>query len=234
MSAEEETRIRRNWERVEARIAAACARAGRRRDEVLLVAVTKNRANSEVAALKKLGLTDFGENRVQDAREKIPEFPGIHWHLIGHLQTNKAKYLPGLISCVHSVDSLEVAAALNAAWEKHPEIPALKILIQVNVAEEKQKFGISADQLCEILPEIQKLSRLNISGLMAMAPFGDDPEEARPTFQKLRKLRDDTSINSKIILPELSMGMTGDFEVAIEEGATMVRIGTALFEEASS
>jgi pyridoxal phosphate enzyme (YggS family) len=230
MSDAAASRLAANLHAVEQRIAAACQRAGRRRDEVLLVAVTKTRPLPELHALRALGPADFAENRVQDARDRIPAFPpGINWHFIGHLQTNKAKYLPGLISVVHSVDRLEIAEALQRAWEKHPALPPLRVLLQFNIAEEEQKHGASEAAAADLVRAAVAFDRLHVEGLMAMAPYSDKPETSRPVFRKLRELREGLQQRCGVPLPALSMGMTGDFEVAIEEGSTMVRIGTALF-----
>lgn len=224
--------IAENLESVERRLRAACDRAGRARADVLLVAVTKQRPLPQVEALHRLGPADFGENRVQEARERIPVLPhGITWHFIGHLQSNKAKYLPGLIQVVHSVDSIELARALSKAWEKHPEIPPLRVLLQFNIAGEEQKHGARGDAALELLGGVLALPRLRVEGLMTMAPFSDDPESARPVFRALRELRDALQSRSGHALSALSMGMTGDFEVAVEEGATHVRIGSALFDD---
>lgn len=218
--------------RIETRIAAACVRAGRGRESVLLVAVTKTRPLEQVRELLALGPRDFAENRVQDARERIPMMPaGIDWHYIGPLQTNKAKYLPGLFSWVHSVDRIEAADALQRAWEKHPELPALRVLLQFNIAGEEQKHGAGEEEALVLLRHAISLPRLSVEGLMCMAPYDENPENARPVFRGLRLLRDRLQEATGHALPQLSMGMTGDFEVAIEEGSTMVRVGTALFED---
>ena len=216
---------------IESRIAAACARVGRARDEVLLVAVTKTRPLEEVRALHAMGPADFAENRPQDARDRIPQLPAdIRWHFIGHLQTNKAKYLAGLFQWVHSVDRIDAAVALQRAWEKRAELPPLDALLQFNISGEEQKHGAGRDEALEFLRAASKLDRLRVQGLMCMAPYGEAAELSRPVFRGLRLLRDELREKTGLPLPHLSMGMTGDFEVAIEEGATIVRIGTALFE----
>ncbi|MEO8376589.1 MAG: YggS family pyridoxal phosphate-dependent enzyme [Candidatus Sumerlaeota bacterium] len=222
--------IEENLAAVEQRIAAACERAGRLRDDVLLVAVTKTRPLADVIALHDLGLHDVAENRVQDVRDRIPTFPcDLFCHFIGHLQTNKAKYLPGLVTVVHSVDRAEIANALNMAWEKTPTLPPLRVLLQFNIAEETQKSGAAARDAIEFLRRVSDLPRLHVEGLMTMAPLSEEPETSRPVFRALRELRDSMQETSGIGLPVLSMGMSGDFEVAVEEGATMLRIGSALF-----
>jgi len=226
-----ETMIRANLARVEERIAAACARCGRPRSAVELLCVTKQRPDEALRALLAEGQRAFGENRVQEVRDRVPAFPpGIEWHFIGSLQTNKVKYLPGLIQVVHSADRIELVEALQKAWEKRPELPSLRILLQFNIAEEAQKHGAGRTEAEALLSAALECPRLVVDGLMAMAPFGDDPEAARPVFGALRGLRDHLSQRFGVPLPHLSMGMTGDYEVAIEEGSTMVRVGTALFE----
>lgn len=217
---------------IEHRLRAACVRAGRLREDVLLVAVVKQRPLEAVRELHALGERHFGENRVQEIRERVPElaFPDAHVHFIGHLQTNKAKYLPGLVQWVHSVDSLEVAEALNRAWEKHPCLPMLNVLVQVNIAGEEQKSGVEPAEAEALVRATAALPRLALRGLMTMAPYGEETEASRPVFRGLRTLRDRLATETGIALPDLSMGMTGDFEVAVEEGSTLVRVGTALFE----
>ena len=211
------------------RIEAACARARRDPSEVRLVAVSKFRPIEQTHELYNAGQRDFAENRVQEGREKIPRLPGdIAWHLIGQLQTNKAKYLPGLFTWVHSVDRPEVVDALEKAYAKANL--TVRVLIEVNVAGEKQKAGVAPDQLAELIRHAAARPHLDIRGLMTMAPFVDDPEEVRPVFRQLRDLAVRTEGETGVALPELSMGMTNDFEVAVEEGATMVRIGTALYQ----
>jgi pyridoxal phosphate enzyme (YggS family) len=219
-----------NLRRIESRVAAACARAGRDRAGVGLVAVTKQRPLEDLAALHALGLAQFGENRVQELRARVPALPSaVTWHLIGPLQTNKAKYLPGIVAWIHSVERVEVAEALQQVWEKHPGIPPLHVLVQVNIAGEEQKSGCKPHDCARLVCAVAAMPRLRLEGLMTMAPYAEDPELARPTFRGLRLLRDRVAAETGIALPHLSMGMTGDFEVAIEEGATMIRIGTALF-----
>jgi pyridoxal phosphate enzyme (YggS family) len=224
-------RMAANLASVKQRIAQACDRSERSTDSVKLLCVTKQRERQALEALQALGETRFGENRVQALRDRAIEFPtGVEWHLIGSLQTNKAKYLPGIASCVHSVDRIEAGEALHRAWEKYPQLPDLPILVQVNIAGEEQKHGVDPDKSQDLIRELSNYTRIRVVGLMTMAPFFDEPEPARPTFAGLRLLRDRLQDALGQPLPELSMGMTGDFEVAIEEGATIVRVGTALFE----
>ncbi len=225
----EETRER--LSHIDDRLEDACRRAGRPREDVLLLAVVKKRPLETVRQLYELGVTHLAENRVQEARERIPQLPdGIAWHFVGPLQKNKAKYLPGLVQWVHSVEKLDVAEALQKAFAKRPELPPLEVLVQFNIAGEEQKHGAARDEAAELVRAVSELDRLRVQGLMTMAPYSDDPEVSRPVFRKLRLLRDELQERIGLPLPHLSMGMTNDFEVAVEEGATIVRIGTALFE----
>lgn len=211
-----------NLARLRERIVEACERAGRTPDEVTLVAVTKGFPAAVVAEAYDAGLRDFGENRVQEAAPKIEALAASgrspRWHLVGHLQTNKVKPAVGLFAILHSVDSVRLAQAIS----RHAR-EVVPILLEVNVAQEASKFGFSPQELPSALDEIARLPNLNVRGLMTVAPLTDDPETVRPVFRRLRELRDAAG------LEELSMGMTDDFEVAIEEGATMVRVGRAIF-----
>lgn len=221
-----------NLAAVRARMAAACRRAGRDAGSLRLVAVSKYRPIEHTRALYDLGLRDFGENRVQEGREKIPALaPDIAWHLIGPLQTNKAKYLPGLFGWVHSVERIDVAEALEKAYAKVGAGGRVRVLVQVNIAGEEQKSGCESAEAEALVRAAAALPHLDVVGLMTMAPFLDDAEQARPVFRALRELAERLRAATGLALPELSMGMTGDFEVAIEEGATMVRVGTALYQE---
>jgi hypothetical protein len=212
-----------NLRAVRERIDAACARAGRSPDEVTLIAVSKGFSADEVATAYEAGQRDFGENRVQEAVAKIDALAarGIEprWHLIGHLQTNKAKLAAGRFAIVHSVDSLRLAQELS----KHAH--RLPVLLEVNVAREAGKFGFVPEEVAPALSSIALLAHLDVRGLMTVAPLTDDPEAVRPVFRGLRELRD------ALGLREVSMGMTNDHEVAIEEGATIVRVGRAIFGE---
>jgi hypothetical protein len=207
---------------VRGRIEAACRRVGRSPDEVTLVAVSKGVPTEAVAAAYAAGQRDFGENRVQEAAAKILALAaqGVRprWHLVGHLQTNKVKTALGLFAIIHSVDSVRLAEAISR--RASGPVP---ILIEVNVAHEASKFGFSPDDVEAALKSITVLPHLDVQGLMTVAPQVDDPEAVRPIFRQLRTLRD------RLGLRELSMGMTDDFEVAVEEGATMVRVGRAIF-----
>jgi len=219
------------------RIGESAMRAGRRPDEVRLVAVTKTVGIPMILEVIKAGVTTLGENRVQEARDKISDLksqvPGVRveWHLIGHLQRNKAKYAVRLFELIHTIDSVAIAEELNRQAEKAGKIQ--RVLVQVKLSEEETKHGISEGDLPRLIERIDELHNLRLEGLMTMPPFFEDPEDVRPYFRRLRKIRD--SINAlrgaRYELRELSMGMSHDFEVAIEEGATMVRIGTAIFGE---
>ncbi len=212
--------------RVRERIAAACRRAGRAPDEVTLVGVSKGVPAQRVAEAHAAGLQDVGENRVQEAAAKIEALAaqGVRprWHLVGHLQTNKAKTVTGLFAILHSVDSIRLAQALSRRARE-----PLPILLEVNVAQEASKFGFTPREVASALRSIVDLPNLDVRGLMTVAPQTEQPESVRPVFQRLRELRDELGLR------ELSMGMTNDFEVAIEEGATMVRVGRAIFGERS-
>jgi hypothetical protein len=215
--------IETNIQQVEERIARACQRVGRSPDEVTLVAVTKTFSPEAIRAAFAAGLSEFGENRVQEAKAKIEtlaDLKPVTWHMIGRLQGNKAKVASGLFDIIHSIDSVKLTEVLSRRAER--KIP---ILLEVNVSGEATKAGFSESELVAAVERISQLPNLEIKGLMTMAPYVEDPEEVRPVFRRLRQLRDSLG------LEHLSMGMTDDFEVAIEEGATMVRIGRAIFGE---
>ena len=221
-----------NISEVRQRIAAACERAGRAPDDVLLVAVVKTVAPEVVRALQTLGVTDVGENRVQEARRKHEALGGtlgLHWHMIGHLQTNKVRHALRLFEMFHSVDSLRLAEALDQRAEH--EGTTVPILLQCNTSGEESKFGVGPAKVRKLLDAVMPLDHVRVKGLMTMAPFVDDPETVRPHFAALRELAAKARAATGLPLPHLSMGMTQDFEVAIEEGATMVRIGSALFRD---
>lgn len=211
-------------------IAAAADRAGRDPGEVLILAVSKTIPLEVIREAAEAGQVHFGENRVQEARDKIPLLPsGLTWHLVGHLQSNKAKYCPDLFSWIHSIDSTALAREVARRYRERSAV--CRALIQVNVSGEDAKFGCSPDETPGILSVLLEEDATEPVGLMTMPPFTDDPEDARPHFRSLRVLRDRLVGEGypKENLRELSMGMTGDFEVAVEEGATIVRIGTAIF-----
>mgnify|MGYP000667709418 CR=1 FL=1 len=232
-------RIGANLAAVEECIAAACRRAGRARDEVTLVAVTKTRSPDEIVAAYRCGVRHFGENRVEEAAEKVPALretfdpDSAVWHMIGHIQSRKARDAAQLADVVHSVDSVRLATRLDRfAGEAGKRLP---ILLEANVSGEESKYGFPAwdkagcAALIEVAREIAALPNLDARGLMTMAPIVADAEEARPVFARLRRVRDDLRDATGDDWPELSMGMTDDYAVAVEEGATMVRIGRAIF-----
>ncbi len=211
-------------------IQAACARAGRRRDEVTLICVTKTMPVTDLQEAYDEGQRNFGENRVQEITEKYPLLPDdIRWHMIGHLQRNKVKYLMDRVVMIHSVDSASLARTISKEAVKAGR--TMDILLEVNAAGEESKFGLSYEEVLPLVREIAPLPGLHICGLMTVAPYTDDPETNREFFKKLRDLSVDIDRQSidNVSMHTLSMGMTGDFEVAIEEGATHIRVGTAIF-----
>lgn len=209
-------------------------RAGRSPEEVKLIAVTKTVTVHQIKEAIDAGLRTFGENRVQEAKAKIAELsagattPSVSWHLIGHLQKNKAKYAVRLFDLIHSVDSMELAEELDSQAERIGKVQ--EVLVEVKLSPEETKHGVAKTELPRLLNMLQTMTHLGLRGLMTIPPFFEHPEEARPYFRELRVLRDEAEAAGHH-LPELSMGMSNDFEVAIEEGATMVRIGTAIFGE---
>lgn len=223
-----------NIKNIYRKISSAAIRSGRSPFDVKLLTVTKTVSLEKIQEAVDLGLRLFGENRVQEAQKKI-EFCSaqckdskIEWHLIGHLQKNKAKTAVHLFDVIQTVDSIELAELINKYAEKQGKVQ--RILIQAKLSEEESKHGISKRHLGDLLKAVTALKNLGLEGLMTMPPFFDEPEKARPYFQELRAIRDKAE-DSGMKLPELSMGMTNDFEIAILEGATMVRIGTAIFGE---
>jgi pyridoxal phosphate enzyme (YggS family) len=217
---------------VRQRIEAAAARAGRNAADVRLVAVSKTHPPEMVREAVEAGLVVFGESRIQEAKAKIPELPGkLEWHFIGHLQTNKAREAVELFRMVQSVDSVRLARELDRCADVAGR--TLAVLLECNVSGESTKFGFKPDELLAAMPELNSLRRLEIQGLMTMAPFYEDAEQTKPVFRALRELRGRLQQAHGIPLPELSMGMTHDFEAAVAEGATLVRIGTAIFDYAA-
>ena len=218
--------IRENLEAIEQRICAACKKAGRSRDEVKLVAVSKRKPVEAVREAVEAGQLLFGENRIQEAQLKITQCPThLQWHLIGHLQSNKAKIAAsGLFRMIHSVDSKKLLQALDGFATQ-----SLPILIQVNVSGEGSKSGCAPEEAALLIDVANESARLEVHGLMTLPPFTPDPEKARRHFSDLRHLRDRLQEETGTPLPELSMGMSNDFEIAIEEGATLVRVGTGIF-----
>ena len=215
---------------VEKKVEEACKRAGRERSEVTLIAVSKTKPVEMLQEVYDTGVRDFGENKVQEMMDKYEVMPkDIHWHMLGHLQRNKVKYLMGKVALIHSVDSLRLAEQIDQEAEKLG-ITA-KILLEVNVAKEESKFGMMPEEVPEMVEQISLLPHLQIEGLMTIAPFVDDPEKNRPVFQKLYQLSVDIRKKNidNVNMSVLSMGMTGDYQVAVEEGATMIRVGTGIF-----
>ena len=211
-------------------MAAAAARSGRQASDVRLMAVTKTVDDRRIQEAIRAGVEIIGENYVQEAKRKIDLMGrGAEWHLIGHLQTNKVKYAAGLFDMIHSLDRLETAEALNKRCRQ--EERGIKVLVEVNVSGETTKRGISPDGVMALLQQMAGLEYISVQGLMTMAPWFDDPEGARPYFAALRRLRDTIreARIPRIDMKELSMGMSGDYAVAIEEGATLVRIGRSIF-----
>ena len=215
---------------VEKRIQAACDRAGRKREEVTLIAVSKTKPVETLQEAYDLGVRIFGENKVQELTAKYEALPkDIHWHMIGHLQTNKVKYIIDKAELIHSVDSLKLAETIEKEAAKHDLIA--DILVEVNVAEEESKFGMKMEEVIPFVEKVSAFPHVRVRGLMTIAPFVEDPEENRSIFADLHKLYIDIKKknhdNDTVSVP--SMGMTNDYEVAIEEGATMVRVGTGIF-----
>ncbi len=235
-----------NIQNIEQRIQAACDRSGRRRSEVTLIAVSKTKPNELLREAYQLGMRHFGENKVQELVQKYEDLQneftaGVHWHLIGHLQRNKVKYIIDKAELIHSVDSLRLAEQIEEEAAKRNLIS--DILIEVNIAGEDTKFGTSPTETPSLISQLQGLPHIRVRGLMTVAPYVENPEKNRKYFEKLRQLyvdiktkNIDNNHDGNISKPLeqfdiLSMGMTGDFEVAIEEGATMVRVGTGIFGE---
>ena len=217
-----------NLDSIQQRIRAACERAGRDPESVTLLAVTKGQPPEVVNEAGKLGLAFFGENKIQEAKAKIPLCSGkLRWHFIGHLQTNKCRDAGELFGLIQSVDSLHVAQEISKRAEQAGK--TMPILLEVNLAGEASKFGYRPDTLEAELNQINSLPRMEIHGLMTVPPWTSNAENVRPVFRQLRELKERAEQVLGAPLPHLSMGMSGDFEVAIEEGATIVRIGTALF-----
>ena len=215
---------------VEKRIQAACDRAGRKREEVTLIAVSKTKPVETLQEAYDLSVRIFGENKVQELTAKYEALPkDIHWHMIGHLQTNKVKYIIDKAELIHSVDSLKLAETIEKEAAKHDLIA--DILVEVNVAEEESKFGMKMEEVIPFVEKVSAFPHVRVRGLMTIAPFVEDPEENRSIFADLHKLYIDIKKKNhdNDTVSVLSMGMTNDYEVAIEEGATMVRVGTGIF-----
>jgi pyridoxal phosphate enzyme (YggS family) len=215
-------------EAVRAEMSAACERCGRNAEDVSLVAVSKKRPPESIDEAAGCGLCVFGENRVQEAKQKIPLCKdSIDWHMIGHLQTNKVRDAVALFEMIHSVDSLRLLEAINK--ESGEQGKVISVLLEVNVSGEGSKHGLAPDDVQSVIEAAAKLMHVDVLGLMTMPPFFDDLEDTRKFFRQLRELRDKLRETTGFPLDELSMGMSNDYPVAIEEGATMVRLGTILF-----
>lgn len=215
---------------VEQNIACACERSGRNRGEVTLIAVSKTKPVEMMEEAMAAGIRTFGENKVQEIIKKQPLLPDdINWHMIGHLQRNKVRQIAGKVTMIHSVDSLRLAEQIQKEYESIGM--TADVLMEVNIAREETKFGLMPEETEAVIRETAKMGNINVCGLMTIAPYVEDPQDNRIHFHNLRKLLVD--INSKnidnISMTELSMGMTGDYEIAIEEGATFVRVGTGIF-----
>ena len=222
--------LKENLKNVQNNIKKACERVGRKPEEVTLVAVSKMKPLSDIEELLETGQLEYGENYVQELCDKYENISKpVHWHMIGHLQRNKVKYIIDKVSMVHSVDSVRLAEAIEKEAAKKDI--CMPVLIEVNVAGEESKFGLSVEEVLPFLKEISSYEHLQVKGLMTIAPFVENPEENRPIFAHLRKLSVDIAKKNidNITMSILSMGMTNDYQVAIEEGATMVRVGTGIF-----
>ena len=225
------SKIADNIKMIEEEKAAAAIRSGRRPEDVLLCAVTKNHTPEEMNEAIDAGVTDIGENRVQEILEKYENVKKVNWHMIGHLQTNKVKYIIDKVDMIHSVESLRLAEEINKRAAAKNLV--MDVLVEVNMADEESKFGVKPEEVEAFLHDLSQLPNIRVRGLMTVAPFVENPEENRVYFRKMRELLVD--MNGKKIdninMDTLSMGMTGDYEVAIEEGATIVRVGTGIFGE---
>ena len=224
--------LKENLANVEKNIEQACKNAGRSRDEVTLIAVSKTKPVEMLQEIYDENIRDFGENKVQELCSKMEQLPSdIRWHMIGHLQRNKVKYIVGKVELIHSVDTYRLAEEINIQAKKQNVI--VPILVEVNIEHEESKFGISAEDAILLVEEISKLENIRIKGLMTIAPYVENPEDNRLYFRKIKQLSVDITNKNidNVFMEILSMGMTGDYMVAIEEGATMVRVGTGIFGE---
>jgi pyridoxal phosphate enzyme (YggS family) len=214
--------VRENLQQVREKIHLAAVRSGRDLEKIKIIAVTKRVEVSRMREVVRQGIVDLGENRVQELTEKIPALPtGLHWHMIGHLQTNKVKYVVGVVDLIHSLDSWSLAKEIQRQADNSGVVAG--VLVQVNISGEKTKYGLAPGELSDFLSALRDLPQIAVHGLMTVAPHVENPEEVRPYFRKLRMLAAGHN------LEHLSMGMTNDFEVAVEEGADMLRLGTAIF-----
>lgn len=221
-----------NLEQVRKNIELACREAGRDPKEVTLISVSKTKPVSMLQEAYDAGSRDFGENKVQEIMDKVPQLPSdIRWHMIGHLQRNKVKYIVDKVALIHSVDSLRLAETIEHEAARHNV--TVPVLIEVNVAQEESKFGLKTEEVLSLVESVAAFPHIHIEGLMTIAPYVEDPEENRGIFRQLKKLSvdiDAKNINN-VNMSVLSMGMTGDYQVAVQEGATMVRVGTGIFGE---
>jgi PLP dependent protein len=222
--------IRENVQKIRQRILSALSRSGRQGQDLTLVAVSKGRTVEEILKAAEAGISDLGENRIQEALGKYGRVPNVRWHMVGHLQSNKAKDAVRMFGLIHSVDSLHLAAELDKQASRINKVQP--VLLEVNISGEAAKFGIKPEEAPALAAGIRDLKNLELRGLMTVAPVAENPETVRPVFKGLRELKEriNRSGNAGRELTVLSMGMTDDFEVAIEEGSTMVRIGRAVFE----
>ncbi len=221
-----------NLQQVNANIEKACAAVGRAPSEITLVAVSKTKPVSMLQEAYDAGARVFGENKVQEIMDKYDQLPSdIQWHMIGHLQRNKVKYIIDKVAMIHSVDSLRLAQTIEQEAAKKDLV--MPILLEVNVAEEDTKFGLKVEEVFPLLEQISSFSHIQVKGLMTIAPFVENPEENREVFRTLKKLSVDISAKNinNVTMSVLSMGMTGDYQVAVQEGSTMVRVGTGIFGE---
>lgn len=224
--------LKENLSSVEYRVAEACRRSGRPRSEVKLIAVSKTKPVEMLQEIYDAGMRDFGENKPQEIKEKYPQLPAdIRWHMIGHLQRNKIKYIIDKVCMIHSVESVRLAEAIQEEAAKRNIV--MPVLVEVNAAKEASKYGIMPEEAEAFVREISILPNIHVNGLMTIAPFTENPEDNRIYFRCLKKLSVDIQKKNidNVTMCDLSMGMTGDYEVAIEEGATMVRVGTGIFGE---
>ena len=224
--------LKENLANVEKNIEQACKNAGRNRNEVTLIAVSKTKPVEMLQEIYDENIRDFGENKVQELCSKMEQLPSdIRWHMIGHLQRNKVKYIVGKVELIHSLDTYRLAEEINIQAKKQNVI--VPILVEVNIAHEESKFGISAEDAILLVEEISRLENIRIKGLMTIAPYVENPEDNRLYFRKIKQLSVDITNKNidNVSMEILSMGMTGDYMVAIEEGATMVRVGTGIFGE---
>ncbi|SFG56317.1 hypothetical protein SAMN05660649_02007 [Desulfotomaculum arcticum] len=221
--------VRENLVNIRERVRLAALRGGRDPLTIKIIAVTKRVGVPQIMEAVEAGLLDLGENRVQELAAKVPQIPSnLHWHMIGHLQTNKVKHIIGKVELIHSLDSWNLAVEVDRQAARVDKIA--RVLVQVNVSGEETKYGINTNEADDFITELKKLKNIKVEGLMTIAPFVDDPQEARPFFRELRLLS--RELNEKISgveLKHLSMGMTNDYEVAVEEGSDMLRLGTAIF-----